>query len=148
MKKLIALLLLSTLVSGEENLIQISCDLIKESHVDFSFTHKSVSFLNDTVLIDIEVDEQKLRLNKSKTEYIAITEGNEITITNKISIDSDNNFRQTDWSELLGFYEYGTVNRETGILKIKNYTKKKDDDEDFVHSFSRNYECRSVKIKF
>ena len=148
MKKLLALLLLSPLVVSEENVIQISCDVIKESHVDYHFPQSSSAFSSDTVLIDIEIDKQKLRLNKSKNEYIAITEGNEITITNKISIDSDNNFRQTDWSELLGFYEYGTLNRETGILKIKNYTKKKDDDEDFVHSFSRNYECSSYKLKF
>lgn len=148
MKKLLVLLLLSHFVVGDENVIQISCDVIKESHVDYNFPQKTSAFSSDTVLIDIEIDKQKLRLNKSKNEYIAITKGNEITITNKISIDSDKNFRQTDWSELLGFYEYGTLNRETGILNIKNYTKEKDEDENFPLSFSRNYECRSYKLKF
>ena len=50
----------------------------------------------------------------------------------------------------MSFYEWIEIDRQTGKLSVRNFTKQNDDDTDesYTLAFSKEYECQSLKVKF
>ena len=142
MKKLVALLLLSPLVFSED-VINIMCEYEEGSEIRPDGSSSTEHFSAASVLFKIDLSKKTMLINDDSLNYTAWQNGNEIKFTTKVGLF---NGAVQNWDKVYGFYEQGTINRETGELKLKNYTEKNTGEEDFKLGFSREYKCRSYKF--
>ena len=148
-KKLLALLLLSPLVAGEDDVISLICKYEEGSQIRISNIYKwSTSyFADEKVTINILPSKKIATINEGSWEYFAEVKPSEITISTRVSTFNGN---IQDVGQALGHYEYITINRESGILAVRNHSKQEKVEvaDDYPLSISRKYNCRSLKIKF
>ena len=142
MNKLIALLLLSPLAFSED-VIDIMCEYEEGSEIRPDGSSSTVHFSAASVLFKIDLSKKTMLINDDSLNYTAWQNGNEIKFTTKVGLF---NGAVQNWDKVYGFYEQGTINRETGELKLKNYTEKNTGEGDFKLGFSREYKCRSYKF--
>ena len=147
MKKLLALLLLSPLVAGEDDVISLICKYEEGSQIRISNIYKwSTSYFADKkVTIKILPSKKIATINEGSWEYFAEVKPSEITISTRVSTFNGN---IQDVGEALGHYEYITINRGSGLLSVINYTKKEEDEiaDNYPLSSSRKYNCMSLKF--
>ena len=142
MNKLIALLLLSPLAFSED-VIDIMCEYEEGSEIRPDGSSSTVHFSAASVLFKIDLSKKTMLINDDSLNYTAWQNGNEIKFTTKVGLF---NGAVQNWDKVYGFYEQGTINRETGELKLKNYTEKNTGEGEFKLGFSREYKCRSYKF--
>ena len=142
MKKLIALLLLSPLAFSED-VIDIMCEYEEGSEIRPDGSSSTVHFSAASVLFKIDLSKKTMLINDDSLNYTAWQNGNEIKFTTKVGLFDG---AVQNWGKVYGSYEQGSINRETGELKLENYTEKNTGEEDFKLGFSREYKCRSYKF--
>jgi hypothetical protein len=142
MKKLIALLLLSPLAFSED-VIDIMCEYEEGSEIRPDGSSSTVHFSAASVIFKIDLSKKTMLINDDSLNYTAWQNGNEIKFTTKVGLFDG---AVQNWGKVYGSYEQGSINRETGELKLENYTEKNTGEEDFKLGFSREYKCRSYKF--
>ena len=142
MKKLIALLLLSPLAFSED-VIDIMCEYEEGSEIRPDGSSSTVHFSAASVIFKIDLSKKTMLINDDSLNYTAWQNGNEIKFTTKVGLFDG---AVQNWGKVYGSYEQGSINRETGELKLKNYTEKNTGEGDFKLGFSREYKCRSYKF--
>ena len=126
-----------------EDVIDIMCEYEEGSEIRPDGSSSTVHFSAASVLFKIDLSKKTMLINDDSLNYTAWQNGNEIKFTTKVGLF---NGAVQNWDKVYGFYEQGTINRETGELKLENYTEKNTGEEDFKLGFSREYKCRSYKF--
>ena len=147
MKKLLALLLLSPLVVSEENVISIVCSYEEGSQTKIPSINKwaTLDFADNEVIFKIMPSKKIATINDYFLEYFAEVKPSEITISTRIALLEGD---IQDVGELMGHYEYIKINRGSGLLSVKNYTKQEENEiaDNYPLSVTREYNCMSLKF--
>jgi len=156
---LLALLLLSPLMFASEQ-IELLCDYVTKNDIgeDNKWNLSStIHFADDSVMLKIDLNNQKLILNNDRTGYYTYQRGKEIIFTTKIRYpfwknDTSSNevkeLEETQFYKKLGRWEDGIIDRETGLMNVKNFTEQGKGKGDFKLGFSKVYQCKSSKLLF
>jgi hypothetical protein len=133
-----------------EDVIDIMCEYVQDSEIagwKVGGGNKSATFdfKDEAVIFKIDLSRSTMLINDSVWEYTAWLNGSEIGFTTKVGIL---NGVLQEYDKLFRHYDQGTINRETGEMKMENYTEQNKGEEDFKLGFSRKYKCRSYKFKF
>lgn len=145
MNKFLTLTFLSTFLVATEDYIELICEYVEGSEVRTTLKSATFDFTDEKISFQITPSEKKAIINTDSYEYFSEVKPFEIIISTRLQHNS-----AQDLGKLFGFYEYIRINRETGKLLVKNYTKQNetDSDESYPEAFTKEYECRALNIKF
>jgi len=126
-----------------EDVIDIMCEYEEGSQIRPDGISSTLHFSTDSVLFKIDLSKKTMVINDNSPNYTAWQEANEIKFTTKVGFY---NGVLQNWDKVYGSYDQGTINRETGEMKLENYTEQNEGKGDFKLGFSRDYKCRSYKF--
>ena len=153
-KLLVPVLIFSVLISAQEADIKLLCNYIDETEERFAYESMTSYFTEEPVTIKIFTNNKASTFNDSYWEYFTEVKPLEIIISTKVIMLEDMfevvNFR---------YYEFIEINRQTGEMMVRNYTKQGEGFEDesiidndknktYPLAFTKKYECQSLKVKF
>ncbi len=139
---LLTLILLSPLAFAKD-VIDIMCEYEEGSEIRPDGKSSTAHFNAASVIFKIDLSKKTMVINDDSLNYTAWQEANKIKFTTKVGYY---NGVLQNWDKVYGSYEQGTINRETGEMKIENYTEQIEGKGDFKLGFSRDYKCRSYKF--
>ena len=144
MKRLLALFLFPLSIMSDDS-INLLCEYIEDSEIRYENMSRTQFFTNASFTIKVYPKDRYAIFNEDSWKYFSQTDGLKITITTRVISGSTQ-----DIGKLFNYYDWIEIDRETGSLFIKNYTKQNesDDDESYPLAFSKQYQCRSLKLKF
>ena len=153
MKRLLLVLLLSIVPLSWAEEINIICKYVEGSkrtggESGKTHTYSSADFSSDSIIIDIDTKKSSIYFN-GKNDYLpffAIQEGNEIQFNSKLAWNVVTG-ELDEFHEVFGFWEEGTINRETGELRVVNYSKQ-EGDRGFEFGYEKKYLCKKYEPKF
>ena len=125
MNKFLALTFLSTFLVATEDYIELICEYVEGSEVRAFLKSATFDFTDEKISFQITPSEKKAIINSGSFEYFSEVKAFEIIISTRLQSGSTQ-----DLGKLFGFYEYITINRETGKLLVMNYTKQNETDSD------------------
>ena len=99
--------------------------------------------MEETVVIDVDLEIKKIYFDERYTLpwiHLAYLRGKEIHFTTKITFNA-NTGEAHPIHESFSSWDEGTINRETGELKVVNYSKQ-EGDRGFEFGFEKKYLCK------
>ena len=151
MKKLIALFLISTSLQAVEDETELLCEYIYGSEIEYEEEFISLSsFRNDSLLVYFSIENNAISFDSriGGSGYHLIQSGRYLEFNTDISVltdfDTPNKYIP-DSKKLTGNYHTGTIDRESGTLKVTAFSIKPDLEEDNApmrKAFTREYKCK------
>ena len=142
MKNILLTLMLLSPLAFAKDVIDIMCEYEEGSEIRPDGISSS-KFNATSVILKIDLSKKTMVINDDSLNYTAWQEGNKIKFTTKVGFY---NGVLQNWDKVYGSYDQGAINRETGEMKIENYTEQIEGKGDFKLGFSRDYKCRSYKF--
>ena len=150
MKRYLLLLILGFggIIYADSETIDLKCTYIDGTkNVTPSSSYRQMYFKDgQPTILKINLKKQHVKFNDSSWTFLAVSEGTSILINSRfLKLD---NKPLSDTSKTFRYWIEGRIDRETGILFLKNFSEQGKDSGDYKLALTKEYQCNSYKLKF
>lgn len=132
---------------ADSETIDLKCTYIEGTkNVSPSSSYRQMFFKDESTILKINLKKQYVTFNDDSWKFLAISEGTTILINTRFL--NLGNKPLSDTSETFRHWNEARIDRETGVLFLKNFSEQGKDSGNYKLALTKEYQCNSFKLKF